>query len=115
MCLGNTSHIFFWHQAISSHFPRWPPKKLVNRWLDCIQIWYGCSIGISDDLINFWDGSIKKWLKSLWARQLMNRYLDCIQIWHGCYLAISDDLINFWDESIETKWPLQPFKEMTWC
>ena len=22
--------IFFWHQAISGHFPRWPPKKLVG-------------------------------------------------------------------------------------
>ena len=22
----------------------------MNRWLDCIQIWYGCSLGISDDL-----------------------------------------------------------------
>ena len=30
----------------------------MNRWLDCIQIWYG-SPGISDDLINFWDESIK--------------------------------------------------------
>ena len=29
MCLGNSSHIFFWHEAISGHFPRWPPKKLV--------------------------------------------------------------------------------------
>ena len=31
----------------------------MNRSLDCIQIWYGCSLGISDDLINFWDESIK--------------------------------------------------------
>ena len=31
----------------------------MKRWLDCIQIWYGCSLGISDDLINFWDKSIK--------------------------------------------------------
>ena len=31
----------------------------MNRWFDCIQIWYGCSVGISDDLINFWDVSIK--------------------------------------------------------
>ena len=27
--------------------------------LDCMQIWYGCSLGISGDLINFWDESIK--------------------------------------------------------
>ena len=32
----------------------------MNRWFDCIQIWYGCSLGISDDLITFWDVSIKK-------------------------------------------------------
>ena len=31
----------------------------MNRWLDCIQIWYGCSLGISDDLITFWEESIK--------------------------------------------------------
>ena len=30
----------------------------MNRCLDCIQIWYGCSLGSSDDLIN-WDESIK--------------------------------------------------------
>ena len=28
-------------------------------WLGCIQIWYGCSLGISEDLINFGDESIK--------------------------------------------------------
>ena len=31
----------------------------MNRLLDCIQIWYGCSLGDSDDLITFWDESIK--------------------------------------------------------
>ena len=31
----------------------------MNRLLDCIQIWYGCSLGISDDLIKFLDKSIK--------------------------------------------------------
>ena len=31
----------------------------MNRWLDCIQICYGCSLVISDDLINFWDESIE--------------------------------------------------------
>ena len=31
----------------------------MNHWFDCIQIWYGCSLGISDDLINFWDESIE--------------------------------------------------------
>ena len=32
----------------------------MNRCLDCIQIWYDCSLGISDNLINFSDESIKK-------------------------------------------------------
>ena len=45
----------------------------MNRCLDCIQIWHGCSLGISDNLITFWDESIKNKmvdgrLKSLWAR-----------------------------------------------
>ena len=31
----------------------------MNRWLDCIQNWYGCFLGISDDLIKFWDESIE--------------------------------------------------------
>ena len=31
----------------------------MNRWLDCIQIRYGCSLGISDDLDIFWNESIK--------------------------------------------------------
>ena len=31
----------------------------MNRCLDCIQIWHGCSLGISDDLLNFWGESIK--------------------------------------------------------
>ena len=41
---------------------RWPNKKHVGTityepLLDCIQIWYGCSLGISDDLISFWHES----------------------------------------------------------
>ena len=55
---------FFGHQAISDHFPRWMPKKLVgtityyplvglNSNLVCL------ILGISDDLINFWEQSIK--------------------------------------------------------
>ena len=31
----------------------------MNRWLDCIQNWYGCPLGIYDDLITFWDESIE--------------------------------------------------------
>ena len=73
---------FFWHQAISGHFPRWPPKKLVGTityeplvGLRSNLVWF-FSLGISDDLINFWDEFIKNSklkkkngrLKSLWAR-----------------------------------------------
>ena len=64
----------------------------MNRRLDCVQISYDSSLGISDDLINFWNESIKNKNKK-----------DCIQIWYGCYLGISDDLFNFWDESIINK------------
>ena len=32
----------------------------MSRCLDCIQIWHGFSLGISGELINFWDESIKK-------------------------------------------------------
>ena len=32
----------------------------MNHCLDCIQIWHSCSLGISDNLVNFWDESIKK-------------------------------------------------------
>ena len=31
----------------------------MNCWLDCIQIWNGYSLGIVNDLINFWDEFIK--------------------------------------------------------
>ena len=32
----------------------------MNRCLDCTQIWYGCSLGISDDLNNFWVNPFEK-------------------------------------------------------
>ena len=38
-------YIFFWHQAISSHFPRWPPKKLVGT------ITYEPLVGLCSNLI----------------------------------------------------------------
>ena len=31
----------------------------MNHWLDCSHILQDSSLGISDDLINFWDGLIK--------------------------------------------------------
>ena len=38
-------YIFFWHQAISSHFPRWPPKNLVGT------ITYEPFVGLHSNLV----------------------------------------------------------------
>ena len=51
----------------------------MNRWLDCIQIWYGCSLGISDDLINFWDESIKN---------IMMKIMDMVVVGGGHFFLI---------------------------
>ena len=45
----------------------------MNRCLDCIQIWYGCSLGIFDDLINFWDKSFKKKMTAFWDESIKNK------------------------------------------
>ena len=45
LCLGKSSHTYFWHQAISGHFPRWPPKKLVSR------ITYEPLVGLHSNLV----------------------------------------------------------------
>ena len=42
----------------------------MNRCLDCIQIRYGCSLGISDDLVNFWDPLKTKWLPKPLKKQI---------------------------------------------
>ena len=42
----------------------------MNRCLDCIQIWYGCSLGISDDLLNFWDELKKTWLPQPFKKKI---------------------------------------------
>ena len=64
----------------------------MNHCLDRIQIACSGSLGISNDLISFWEESIKNKMaegghfeknshpKSLWARYLMNYCLDRIQI-----------------------------------
>ena len=38
-------YIFFWHQAISGHFPRWPPKKFVGT------ITYEPLVGLHSNLV----------------------------------------------------------------
>ena len=79
----------------------------MNSGLDHLQIWCGRSLGISDDLIIFWEESIKNKMadgghfeknshpKTLWAGYLMSRGFDQIRIWCGGSLGISDDPINF--------------------
>ena len=47
----------------------------MNRWLDCVQIWCGFSLGISDDLINFWNKSIENKMaaaqfKKIWQTKM---------------------------------------------
>ena len=64
--LGTKPYVaFFQDGRLKSLWARW----FMNRWLDCIQIWYGCSLGISDDLINFWDESIK----TIWLPQSVKK------------------------------------------
>ena len=81
----------------------------MNRWLDFIQIWSLLFSSISDDLINFWDESIKnkmaaaaivprwppkKLVGTITYEPLVGLHLNLV--W-SC-LGISDDLINFRDE-----------------
>ena len=42
----------------------------MNRCLDCIQIWYGCSLGISDDLVQF--GTLGTVFLMIWLTFGMN-------------------------------------------
>ena len=80
----------------------------MNRGLDRIEIWRSGSLGISDDLINFWEKNIKNKMadgehlktwptKKFVAWYLMSRYLDRIQVLCSGFLGISNDLINFWE------------------
>ena len=65
MCLGDSSHIFFfctkpWAAIFQDGRLKslWA-RYLINRWMDRIQILYDGSLGISDDLINFCEAFIK--------------------------------------------------------
>ena len=73
------------------------------------------SIGISINLISFWEESIENKIaegghfeknshpKSLWMQYLMNHCLDHTKILCSGCLGISNDLITFWEESIKNK------------
>ena len=61
----------------------------MNRWLDCIQIWQGCLLCISDDRINFWDESIKN---KIAAAQLFKKKLT----WWGHFFLIFYIFIYFY-------------------
>ena len=45
----------------------------MNRWLDCVQIPYDCSLGISDDLITFWAKSIKNKMAAAASRSRLKK------------------------------------------
>ena len=64
----------------------------MNCWLDCIQIWYDCSLGIPDDLITFWDQSSKK----KWLPQPFQKQIDMVVVWviFSHYLLILMDRAN---------------------
>ena len=49
----------------------------MNCCLDCIQIWYDCSIGISNDLINIWDEAIKNKM----AATAIKKKIDMVVVW----------------------------------
>ena len=81
----------------------------LSRWLNRIQYFCGGSLGISDNLINFWENIIESKMadgghfqkngrpRSFWARYLMNHCLDRIHICCSGFLGICNDLINFWE------------------
>ena len=52
----------------------------MNRCLDCIKIWYGCSLVIPDDLINnnFWDESIKN---KMTATTIKKKIIAMVVVW----------------------------------
>ena len=60
----------------------------MNRWLDCIQIWYGCSLGISDDLINFWDESIK----NIMAAAAISKIMDMVVVGGDIFFSLFLDI-----------------------
>ena len=50
----------------------------MNGWLDCIQIWYDCFLGISDDLINFWDESINNKMAATAILKTIDMVVMCV-------------------------------------
>ena len=64
----------------------------MNLCLNCFQIWYGCSLGISDDLINFWDASIKN---KMAAAAIKNKIAVRL---HYMVILRSQNKIRFFDD-----------------
>ena len=48
----------------------------MNRWLGCIQIWYGCALGTCDDLINFGMNP----LRTKWLLQPFKKKIDMVVV-----------------------------------
>ena len=61
----------------------------MNRYLDCIQIWYGCSLGISDDLINFGMKPLKtKWLPQLFKKKAAYKACGHRNLWAVAWIGM---------------------------
>ena len=75
----------------------------MNRWLDCIQIWYG-SLGISDNLFTFWYGSIKNKMAHYFLILMDRAY-----VW-GVLPSIDGFLDRLWHTSKHTNLVITPCK-----
>ena len=93
----------------------------MNFWLDCIQIWYGCSLCISDDLINFWDESIKNKMAAapIYKKKPPKKLVGSIT--YEPLVGLHSNLVwlfsryfwwSFGMNQIKTKCLPQPFKKM---
>ena len=65
----------------------------MNCCLDCIQIWFDCSPGISDDLIKLWDESIKNKMAATAIKKI-----DMVVVWDvfSHYFLILIDRAYVW-------------------
>ena len=73
----------------------------MNCCLDSIQIWYDCSLGISDDVINFWDESIENKMaataiKKNWHVGSVGHFFTLSLDIDGQSLRLRGHAINWW-------------------
>ena len=76
-------------------------RYLMNHCLDRIQIFCSCSLGISNDLINFWEESIKNKMDDEGHFEKISEIsyepLVGLHSYLSCSPGIPTDLINFWE------------------